>query len=88
MTPPPKLPPPGPRDLKFHEVPAYVQRHYGRTFKRRTVYNWATLGRRLDSLEWKNVPNPETWHKDKFIKVTQTNWVDEFMERLGIPRVH
>jgi hypothetical protein len=69
------------KQIRICEIPGYVKARYGFTLSRQSAYNWCKKGVRCEQLEYTTIPNPSSSEKNKFIRVTTTDAVDEFLRR-------
>jgi negative regulator of sigma E activity len=70
-----------PRRLLLAAVPDYVKERFGKDISRQSAYNWVSVGRNNVKLRIAQVValgGPHT-----MVRVTYTNWVDEFVSRMG-----
>lgn len=74
-----------PKTLRLNKVPDYLKEYYNLAVTSRTVRNWVDKGLRKESLETRQVKNPQPTQKNAFIMVTTTEWVDQFIVRCQIP---
>lgn len=74
---------PPPTRLKIAEIPAYVEKTHGLKISKQTAYNWMNKGMRDETLQFITVPGKRN-SKHPNVRVTTTEWVDDFCNRTGI----